>query len=245
MVRRPVQREQGREQPREQRVIPSPNIWSWPEIYEAENRAQDADGAIWQTLRQACPWDGARVVDIGCGDGFHLPVFARTAATVTGIEPVGRLVARARQRVAGLPNVTVRVAHAQATGLPAASIDLVHARTAYFFGTGCEPGLVEADRILRPGGALAIVDLDATAPPYGAWMRAAAPRYDPHAARVFFERRGFSTTLVDTVWRFDDRVTLESVLRIEFSPKVAARAIAETVDLTIPVRYRIQVRLRP
>lgn len=223
-------------------MIPSPNIWSWPEVYEQENRAQDADGAIWLALHRLCPWDGAHVVDVGCGDGFHLPVFARTAASVTGVEPVGRLVVRARQRVAGLPNTTVRIGHAQATGLPAASADLVHARTAYFFGPGCEPGLAEADRILRPGGALAIVDLDGTAAPYGTWMRAAVPHYDPHAARAFFERRGFSTTMVDSVWRFDDRATLEAVLRIEFSPEVAARAVAETIGLAIPVRYVLRLR---
>ena len=227
------------------RVIPSPNIWSWPDVYEQENRAQDADGAIWLALYAACRWDGARVVDLGCGDGFHLPVFARLAASVTGVEPVGRLVARARQRVAGLPNVDVRVGHAQRTELPAASADLVHARTAYFFGPGCEPGMTEADRILRPGGTLAIIDLDATADPYGAWMRAAVPGYDPWSARTFFERQGFDTTLVDTVWRFDDRATLEAVLRIEFSPDSAARAAAETTGLAIPVRYRLHVRGKP
>ena len=120
----------------------------------------------------------------------------------------------------------------------------MHARTAYFFGPGCEPGLVEADRVLRPRGAIAIVDLDATAAPYGAWMRAELPQYDPHAVRAFFERRGFSTTLVDTVWRFDEWAALESVLRIEFSPRVAARAMAETIGLTIPVRYRMHLRCR-
>lgn len=223
-------------------MIPSPNIWRWPDTYEKENRAQDADGAIWQALHAAFPWGGAHVVDIGCGDGFHLPVFARTAADVVGIEPVGRLVARARARVADLPNVTVRVGHAQETGLPDRSADLVHARTAYFFGPGCEPGLAEADRILRPGGTLAIIDLDGTADPYGTWMRAAAPCYDPHAARAFFERHGFHTALVDTMWRFDDRATLKSVLRIEFGAAVAARAAAQTVGLAIPVRYRLQVR---
>ena len=227
------------------RVIPSPNVWRWPRVYELENRAQDTDGAIWAALREACPWDGADVVDLGCGDGFHLPLFAATAATVTGVEPQASLVARARERCADLPTVTVHSGHAQDTGLPSRSADLVHARTAYFFGPGCEPGLAEADRVLRPGGALAIIDLDATAAPYGPWLRADLPRYNPRAVLKFFDRNGFSTRLVDTVWRFDDRATLDAVLRIEFSAAVAARAIAETAGLTIPVRYRLHVRRTP
>lgn len=226
-------------------VIPSPNVWQWPRVYELENRAQDADGAIWAALRELCPWDDADVVDLGCGDGFHLPLFARTAASVRGVEPHPELVARARERCAGLPSVTVHSGHAQDTGLPSRSADLVHARTAYFFGPGCEPGLAEADRVLRPGGTLAVVDLDATAKPYGPWLCADAPSYRPRAVQRFFDRRGFTTRLVDTVWRFEDRATLDAVLRIEFSPEVAARAIAQTVGLTIPVRYRVHTRRTP
>jgi SAM-dependent methyltransferase len=223
-------------------AIPSPNVWHWPDVYERENQAQDVHGAIWAALPR---WDRADVVDVGCGDGFHLPRFAATARTVTGVEPHPELVARARRRVATLSNVTVVHGHAQHTGLPSASADLVHARTAYFFGPGCEPGLVEADRVLRPGGVLAIVDLDATAAPYGRWMRADLSHYDPGKVQRFFDRTGFDTTLVDTLWRFPDRPTLEDVLRIEFGPRVAARAITETLDLTIPVRYRLHTRERP
>jgi SAM-dependent methyltransferase len=225
-------------------MIPSPNVWQWPDVYERENRAQDADGAIWAALAARCPWHGADVVDVGCGDGFHLPRFASAARTVTGVEPHPELVARARRRVEDLDNVTVVNGHAQRTGLPPGSADLVHARTAYFFGPGCEPGLVEADRVLRPGGMLAVVDLDATAGLYGRWMRADLPRYDAAKVQRFFDRAGFTTTLVDTVWRFADRATLEEVLRIEFGPRVAEGAIAETLDLAIPVRYRLHWRAR-
>jgi ubiquinone/menaquinone biosynthesis C-methylase UbiE len=134
--------------------------------------------------------------------------------------------------------------HGGASALPLgdASVDLVHARTAYFFGPGCEPGLAEAVRVLRPGGAIAIVDLDATAAPYGDWMRADIPHYDPVAAERFFTRAGFSLRRIPTTWRFPDRVTCEAVLRIEFSPAVAERALAEVTGMTITVGYRMHVR---
>ncbi len=122
---------------------------------------------------------------------------------------------RARERMGG--RATVHRAGAAALPLPDAGVDLVHARTAYFFGPGCEPGLAEAQRVLRPGGAIAIVDLDATVAPYGDWMRADIPRYDPDRSSEFFERQGFSLRRIATTWRFPDRATLEAVLRIEFS----------------------------
>jgi SAM-dependent methyltransferase len=227
---------------RDVRVTPSPNIWHWPDVYELENRAQDSTGAIWRALRDRCDWAGRDVVDIGCGDGFHLPLFAATARTVIGIEPHSPLARRARRRLSGTPGVDVRVAPAQRLPLADSSIDLVHARTAYFFGPGCEPGLAEAQRVLRPGGMLVIVDLDASCSPYGDWMRADTPTYDPRAVEEFFERHGFDSARVDTLWRFDDRASLEAVLGIEFSAKVARRAAREIPGHTIPVAYRIRTR---
>jgi SAM-dependent methyltransferase len=229
-------------------AIPSPNIWKWPDVYEWENRAQDAEGAIWAALREAVPWEGLDVVDVGCGDGFHLPLFDE-ARSVTGVEPHPPLAARARARLAARPDLRVLQAGAAALPLPDSSVDLVHARTAYFFGPGCEPGLVEAQRVLRTGGAIAIVDLDASVSPYGDWMRADLPRYDPAAVEAFFGRQGFSLRRILTVWRFPDRATRDAVLRIEFGREVAQRAIATTVGLDIHVGYRLHVRragvLRP
>lgn len=231
-------------------VRPSPNIWNWPDVYEIENRAQDRTGVIWSTLREHRDWTGLDVVDVGCGDGFHLPVFAADARTVTGLEPHPPLVRRARERLARSANprataVEVVRAGAHAMPLPSGSADVVHARTAYFFGPGCEPGLAEAERVLRPGGSLVIVDLDATAAPYGDWMRADLPHYDPDAVEAFFDRRGFRSVSVDTTWRFDTRADLEAVLRIEFSPSVAGRAVRETSGCTLPVRYRLRTRDKP
>lgn len=226
-------------------TLPSPNIWYWPAVYEVENRAQDVTGAIWSALAEEFDWAARDVLDVGCGDGFHLPRFAATARSVRGVEPHPPLVRRARDRVAGLENVKVLPGGAQRLPVPDASVDLVHARTAYFFGRGCEPGMVEADRVLRPGGALVIVDLDARCPPYGGWMRADLPDYDPADVEDFFDQQGFRCRRVRTEWRFADAASLAAVLRIEFSERVADRAIAETTGLSIPVGYRIHVRYKP
>lgn len=229
----------------ERGVLPSPNIWNWPEAYERENLAQDADGALWRALAQLVRWGGRDVVDVGCGDGFHLPRFAATARSVVGVEPHLPLVTRARLRLRDQPGVRVVQGAAQRLPLPDATADLLHARTAYFFGPGCEPGLAEADRVLRPGGTLAVIDLDGGHPPYGDWLCAAAPRYRPARVERFFAAQGFSCHRVDVRWCFDRRRDLEDALRIEFTAEVAARAAAATPGLTIPVRYRLHVRHRP
>ncbi|GAA4937850.1 methyltransferase family protein [Actinomycetospora succinea] len=230
---------------RERDIIESPNIWRWPEVYERENEAQDATGALWDTVAELAPHGDADVVDVGCGDGYHLPRFAQRARTVVGVEPHAPLVDRARERVAGLPGARAEQGSAAALPLPDDCADVVHARTAYFFGPGCEPGLAEASRVLRPGGVLVIVDLDATRHSYGSWMRASAPRYDPGAAERFFAGHGFAVRRVDTLWRFADRTTLADVLRIEFTPAVAQKAIDGTPGLTLSVGYRVHTRREP
>lgn len=226
-------------------VLASPNIWNWPEAYERENQAVDADGALWSALAERIDWSGSDIADVGCGDGFHLPRFAECARSVVGVEPHPPLVARARRRVADLAGVRVFEGCAQRLPLADSSVDLVHARVAYFFGPGCERGLAQARRVLRPGGSMVVIDLDGTHGRYGEWLCAAAPRYRPRAVEAFFAAEGFDCRRVDTIWRFRDRGDLEDALRIEFTPGVAARAIAQTPGLTIPVRYRLHLRRVP
>jgi SAM-dependent methyltransferase len=216
-------------------TIPSPNIWAHPSTYELLNRACDPDGLVWAQLADVAPWVGGAVIDIGCGSGFHLPTYAATASSVMGIEPHPQLAALAQRRVAGLPNVAVRLAGATALPVADRSVDAVHARWAYFFGPGCEPGVAEGFRVLRPGGTLAIVDVDATGPDYGAWFRAAWPAYDPAGVDRFWRRLGFQRRRLPVRWRFARRADLEAVLAIEFPAPVARRASANTEGLEIEV----------
>ncbi|MDJ0391906.1 class I SAM-dependent methyltransferase [Rhodococcus sp. G-MC3] len=227
------------------RTIPSPNIWHWPRLYEAENDAQDVDGRIPTALNRIAPWHGRTIVDVGCGTGYHLPTFAAKAAQVVGVEPHAPLVRAARRRTATLANVDVRPGHAESLPLEDSSVNIVHARTAYFFGVGCGPGITEAMRVLEPGGILMVVDLDVSASPYGDWMRSDLPQYDCAAVEAFFSAQGFDLERVETVWRFGSRRILRDVLGIEFTERTAARAARSIPGLDIDVRYRIHWRRKP
>jgi SAM-dependent methyltransferase len=213
-------------------VVPSPNIWQHPDVYELENRGVDPDGVIDAALRARHDWAGQSLLDVGCGNGFHLATFAATAASVVGIEPHLPLVRAARRRVSALddaPRRRTRVLHGTAQGLPLPDsiIDVAHARWAYFFGPGCEPGLAELDRVVRRGGTAFVVDVDATRSTFGRWFAAANPRYDPRAVERFWARRGWSREPLTIRWALPDRASFEAVLRIELTPQQAERALAE------------------
>jgi ubiquinone/menaquinone biosynthesis C-methylase UbiE len=173
-----------------------------------------------------CDWSGRDVLDIGCGTGFHLPRFAATARSVIGVEPHPDLVALARRRSRRHPNITVTQGVAQSLPVPDASIDVVHARWAYFFGPGCEPGLAELDRVVRRGGTAFVIDNDPTRSTFGGWFRRGYPEVDPVAVERFWSTHGWTRTPVDIGWSFASRADLERVVRIEFGPGVAEEILA-------------------
>ena len=141
-------------------------------------------------MRAVLDWSGRDVLDIGCGTGYHLPFFARDARSVVGVEPHPPLASLAAQRISGMPSVSVREDGAAAIGVADDSFDVAHARWAYFFGPGCEPGLAELDRVMRPGGAAFVIDNDATRSTFGQWFRRALPSYDPPGRRAVLAATG-------------------------------------------------------
>jgi SAM-dependent methyltransferase len=207
-------------------TIASPNIWEHTATYETENRATDPHGNLAAALGSLADWDGATVLDLGCGTGFHLAGFAAAAARVVGVEPHPDLLALARRRTRSLANVTVLQGTAQEVPLPDASVDVVHARWAYFFGPGCEPGLAELDRVVRRGGTALVIDNDGSRSTFGAWFRRGYPHL-PSAQEIdrFWATRGWTRTPVDMGWSFASRADLEAVVRIELKPDVAEEVL--------------------
>ena len=203
----------------------APNIGGHPASYELENEAVDRAGHVLAAMRSLAPWAGQTLVDLGCGTGYWLPRYAADAAMVIGIEPDPALRSAALNRAASLPAAAVLAGSAERIPLPDASVDVVHARFAYFFPPGPEAGLAEVLRVLRPGGHLVAVDNDYRWGEFARLLAAAAtrpPLETAAAVDAWWRGRGARRCEVRSELRFASRADLTAVLHIELPHVVAA-----------------------
>jgi SAM-dependent methyltransferase len=191
----------------------APNQGGRPDLYEIENRALDPDGLVLDAMRGLAPWRGKTLVDLGCGSGFWLPGYAAEAGEVIGIEPDPALVELAAGRDA---RARVRHGSAEHIPLPDASVDVVHARFAYFFPPGCDAGLAEVRRVLKPGGRLVVVDNDYRAGEFAELLADRGARGRGQSTDAWWAARAASRTEVMSRWEFGSREDFEAVLLLEF-----------------------------
>ena len=204
----------------------APNQGGHAGLYETENQALDPGGHVLAAMRARAPWAGRTLLDLGCGSGYWLAGYAREAAEVIGVEPDPRLLPLAAARD---PRARVLAGSAEHIPLPGQSVDVVHARFAYFFSPGCDPGLAEVMRVLRPGGTLVVVGNDLRAGDFAGLLRAAGGALvtaGGEAAEAWWAARGADRTTVRSCWRFTSRADFEAVLRMEFPRPVADRWLA-------------------
>jgi len=203
----------------------APNIGGHPRSYELENAAVDRAGHVLTAMRAIAPWAGRTLVDLGCGTGYWLRNYAAEAARVIGVEPDPALRAAAGRAAASLRGTEVLAGSAEHIPLPDASVDVVHARFAYFFPPGAEAGVTEVLRILRPGGHLVVVDNDYRWGEFARLLAASATRPPQQTADTvdsWWRDRQATRHAVRSELRFASRAELAAVLRIEFPAQVAA-----------------------
>ena len=112
-----------------------------------------------EVLIEALDLAGARVVDIGCGDGGLVRAMTRNGARAIGIEPSQNQLARARE-ADRVDNETYLCGVGEALPLAEACLDV-----AVFFNSlhhvpveAQAPALAEAGRALRSGGLLYVIE---------------------------------------------------------------------------------------
>jgi len=223
-------------------VHSAPNIQSAPTVYELENLALDRARLITDAMWTFSPWDHAVVCDLGAGTGFWCSEFQAAARHVFAVEPHGpsRLLASVRLAKHRWENVSVLAGSASKTHLASNSVDLVHARFAYFWGPGCEPGVSEVQRILRPGGSFIVIDNDLRTGTFASWLKRLPARYqrDPDIIDAFWRDQGFEAKTVRSSWHFDRRSDLEAVVKLEL-PSIADAVLAEHKGLQVDYGFRL------
>jgi ArsR family transcriptional regulator len=135
----------------------------WPDAVAGEMDRHWSPGRNWESLARAMAGlvRLGDVIDVGCGDGSVAQLLAGRARSWTCVDRGERVLAAARHRLARAKNVSFLEGDAQALAAPDASFDaalLLHVLTQV---ESPARALAEAARVLRPGGTLVAVTLEA------------------------------------------------------------------------------------
>lgn len=200
--------------------VKAPNIGDHQATYELENEAILRNGVLDKKLQDVADWEDKIVLDIGCGTGFWLKNYAKSARAVIGIEPDPNLLKLAKDRLENIENANVIHGSAEHIPLDDASVDIVHARWAYFFGASSEKGLAEAKRVLRSGGVFIAIDNSWRSGDFAKLLKhsvAGNATFDPEKTQKWWnENRANRIEIPDAGWNAKSAAELETILRIEF-----------------------------
>jgi ubiquinone/menaquinone biosynthesis C-methylase UbiE len=200
-------------------------------------QAIDPEQRISTAMQTIAPLQDRVLLDVGAGVGDRTILYAQLAAHVYALEPDPEAlpILRGRIKSSQASNVTVVPAGAQAIPLEDNCADVAYATWAYFFGPGSEPGLLEVERVVQPGGDIVVVQN------YGQdeMSRFWAPQESEcESWPPWFAEHGFSCQVVDTVWRF--RSQDEALAVLDFLWGEPARAYVLEHD-KLEFAYKVAV----
>ena len=128
------------------------------------------------------------VLEIGCGIGRFVRALAARVATVTGLDVSAAMIAEARRRCADLANVRLETSSGRdLAAIQDGTLDLVLAADVFPYlvlagGDLPERHVAEAARVLRPGGAIAVLN----------YSYRGDPERDRAEVAVAFSQSGFA-----------------------------------------------------
>jgi ArsR family transcriptional regulator len=130
----------------------------------ADDARQFVPGRSWAAWSRALALllPAADVADLGCGEGYLTIEAAAWARQVYGVDRSGAVLARAKAMATRrkVTNIDWRRGELEDVPLDDESIDVVMLSQALHHAQKPEMALAEANRILRPGGRVVLLDLD-------------------------------------------------------------------------------------
>jgi ubiquinone/menaquinone biosynthesis C-methylase UbiE len=106
---------------------------------------------------------GERILDVGCGPGYYVAEIAEEvgeSGSVVGVDSSAPMLAVSAQRCAELPNTEFREGHATSLPVEDATFDAALSAQVLEYVEPVGAALAELHRVLRPGGRVALWDVD-------------------------------------------------------------------------------------
>lgn len=135
---------------------PDPRTRFTDRVADYVRHRPDYPAAVLAALREAGLGEGAVVADVGSGTGIFSELLLRSGAEVHAVEPNEAMRGAAEAMLGDNPRFRSVAGSAEATGLAGASVDLVTAAQAFHWFDHAA-ARAEFRRILRPGGAVALI----------------------------------------------------------------------------------------
>jgi SAM-dependent methyltransferase len=151
-------------------------------------------------------------LDVACGPGLVVREFAPAASHVTGIDLTPAMIARAREVVLGLSNVTLDTGDVNALPYSDGEFDVVVSRYAFHHFQDPRAVLGEMKRVCRRGGRVLVCDLLGSEDP-----NKAAAFHELEMVRDPSHARSLRLGEIQSYYRAHDLISeLVAVYRLEF-----------------------------
>ncbi|CAN97901.1 transcriptional regulator, ArsR family [Sorangium cellulosum So ce56] len=192
-----------------------------PESFAGEMERHYSPGRTWQSLAVgiAALLRLGDVLDVGSGDGAAASALAPYCRSLTCVDSSSRMIEAARERFSTQPHVRAEVADVHALPFGDASFDSILVFHTLTYAEDPPRALEECARVLRPGGRVVILSLDAhqqreITVPYGERH----PGFSPADIRAMLTRVKLDVAASEVACRETKKPHFQVVLAIADKP---------------------------